>query len=127
MGGLRAGRDRPGVDAWQQTGVFIGVMYHDYATRMLPGCPAELEGYFSTSSMGSVPRAGWPTPSVWKGPPSALTRRARRRWWRCTWRCQALRRGECSLALAGGVTLMSTPGIFVVFSRQRALSAGRSV
>ena len=40
----------------------------------------------------------------------AWTRRAPRRWWRCTWRARRCARGSATLALAGGVTVMATPG-----------------
>ena len=45
-----------------------------------------------------------------------LIRRVRLRLWRCIWLVRSLRAGECSLALAGGVTVMVTPGTFVEFS-----------
>ncbi|MFF0171188.1 type I polyketide synthase, partial [Streptomyces prasinus] len=37
--------------------------------------------------------------------------------------CQSLRSGESTLALAGGVTVMATPGVFAEFSRQGGLAA----
>ena len=36
--------------------------------------------------------------------------------------CQSLRQGECDVAVAGGVTVMATPGPFLEFARQRGLA-----
>jgi acyl transferase domain-containing protein len=37
--------------------------------------------------------------------------------------CGSLRSGECDLALAGGVTVMATPGVFTEFAAQGALAS----
>ena len=67
-------------------------------------------GYIGTGSAGSV-ASGRVVLHVRasKARRSRSTPRARRRWWRCTWRRRRCASGECSLALAGGVTVMSTP------------------
>src|SRR5947209_15799252 len=44
----------PGSLKGSQTGVFAGVMYHDYGTTLAGSVPAELEGYFGTGLAGSV-------------------------------------------------------------------------
>jgi len=53
VGGDRTGRDRPRSLRGSRTGVFIGVMYQDYASRVSQA-PRELEGFLGTGSSASV-------------------------------------------------------------------------
>ena len=85
-----------------RTGVFAGVMYHDYAARLPATCP-ELEGYSATGSAGSVVSGRVAYTLGLRARPSPSTRPAPPRWSRCTWRRRRCGRGECDLALAGGV------------------------
>ena len=126
--GDRPGRrsSAPGSTRWAlrgtRTGVFAGVMYHDYAS-VAGRAEAQVEGFLGTGTPAASRPAGCPTRSGLRARRSRSTRRARRRWSRCTWPCRRCVTGECELALAGGVTVMATPDTFVEFSRQRGLAA----
>ncbi|MEU6665881.1 alpha/beta fold hydrolase [Streptomyces sp. NPDC046727] len=90
-----------------RTGVFAGVMYHDYFGSFGSGSIVSGRVAYTLGLEG-------PTLSVDTACSSSLVT--------LHLAAQALRQGECTLALAGGVTVMASPGTYVEFSRQGALS-----
>ncbi|MFJ2095325.1 type I polyketide synthase [Streptomyces sp. NPDC087901] len=92
------------------TGVFAGVVYHDYATDGGTGGLASVASGRVSYTLGLQ----GPAVTVDTACSSSLVA--------LDWAVKSLRTGECDLALVGGVTVMATPTSFVGFSQERGLA-----
>ncbi|MEU2871945.1 type I polyketide synthase [Streptomyces olivoreticuli] len=118
--------ERAGIDATalrdSDTGVFVGVMHDDYAGRLLHRGPHELEAHLALGSASSVASGRVAYTLGLRGPAVTVDTACSSSLVAMHWAARALRSGECSLAVAGGVTVMATPAPFVAFSRLRGMA-----
>ncbi|MGW3185945.1 type I polyketide synthase, partial [Kitasatospora sp. NPDC001119] len=116
--------ERAGIDpqslAGGRTGVFVGTTSQLYGTGS--DIPEGVDLYLGTGTTSSVTSGRIAYHFGLEGPAVSVDTACSSSLVALHWAARSLRQGECTTALAGGVTVMSNPGMFVLFSQQKGLA-----